>query len=511
MIHYDNHGLNNIFNVFRMKGSVFPKSFFVALPCAVLTGLLRWLSDTLGGLEHITTDVFAQTTLWNSYLGLVGFLIVFRTSIAYSRFNEGCKNVHRMGAEWFEACSALVAFCRDSTASSELVNAFRYKTVLLFDLLHAVALAEIEDSCTKSSGEADPYRLHVLDATGIDRESMLALRETSSKVELVFQWIQQNIVDNTKTGVLTIAPPILSRVFQELAGGMSAFHDCACVSSIPFPFPYAQTCDLLLMVHWLLTPMICNQWVTVASWACLLSFLQVFIFWSLKFISVELENPFGKDANDINASSFRYHMSEHYLLLLQPSTQRVPELSASRLSTIMPTTHPDAAASDQSGSQAPVTRPECSSLLGVWEKLSGTTEVSQTVRKYRGGDLSQTQAITEQVTRDLPVLLSFAVSKSDSTKSAVLGETSDNGAGVFAVEDSGRSAWHRSASQPSPRPSGGTRAQASTEAGAPASAADSWAPGTRNGGYSSNSYITCCQPDTTCQVGQRVSEMEMRV
>jgi len=413
-------------------------------------------------MDHLTSDtVFSQSSLWNSYLGLVGFLIVFRTSIAYSRFNEGCKNVHRMGAEWFEACSSLLAFTRVSDADSELVGAFRYKTVILFDLLHAVALAEIEDSCTKSQGEADAYRLEILDATGIDRESLLALKETSSKVELVFQWIQQSIVDNTKTGVLSIAPPLLSRVFQELAGGMSSFHDCACVSSIPFPFPYAQTCDLLLMVHWILTPLICNQWVKVPAWACLLSFLQVFIFWALKFISVELENPFGKDANDINASSFRYQMSEHYLLLLQPSTNRVPELTQSRLNTIMPKTYQAAASSEEHvGPSSAMPKPDCSSLLGVWEQLCGTTEVSQTVRKHRAcldwsrlsDDLGSAHGLTEQATRDLPNLLAASATKLDSPRSSASAPPASGAEGRGGGRGSGQSSWRREAEAMHPLP-----------------------------------------------------------
>ncbi|CAK0830093.1 unnamed protein product [Prorocentrum cordatum] len=94
-------------------------------------------------------------------------------------------------------------------------------------------------------------------------------------------------------GVLTIPAPILSRAFQEIANGMCQFHEAIKIATIPFPFPYAQTCDCLLIMHWLVTPLVVSQWVSAPSWGALFSFIQVFIYWCLNLIAVEIEQPFG--------------------------------------------------------------------------------------------------------------------------------------------------------------------------------------------------------------------------
>merc|ERR1712012_841499 len=111
-------------------------------------------------------------------------------------------------------------------------------------------MGEIEDSNSDMFDNVQAWKFELLDAAGIDDDSLVAIRESDAKVELVFQWIQQLIVENItqisgeeRKGVLDIPPPILSRTFQELANGIVAYNDAIKVSSIPFPFPYAQTCD----------------------------------------------------------------------------------------------------------------------------------------------------------------------------------------------------------------------------------------------------------------------------
>jgi len=330
MITYQRGGAHFFLKVFQCKGSVFPFAFFVASPCAAATFGLKWYIDR-GELQAIgdgeTDSILRETATWSGFMFLVGFLIVFRTSQAYARFWDGCTSTHQMRAEWFDACSALVAFCKHSKAGQDSILIFQHTVVRLFSMLHAAALAEIEDSSSDDVEEVAAFKYELVDVAGIDAESIRAVKESDCKVELVFQWIQQLIVENIDTGVLTIPAPILSRAFQEIANGMCQFHEAIKIATIPFPFPYAQTCDCLLIMHWLVTPLVVSQWVSAPSWGALFSFIQVFIYWCLNLIAVEIEQPFGMDANDIDASTMQLEMNRHLLLLIQPQTKRTPRLS----------------------------------------------------------------------------------------------------------------------------------------------------------------------------------------
>merc|ERR1719282_664079 len=207
-------------------------------------------------------------------------------------------------------------------------------------MLHGVALAEIEDSNSNSFEHIEAFKYELLDIEGIDPISLQTIKESDSKVELVYQWIQQLIVENIDSGVLVIPPPILSRAFQELANGMCQFHEAIKISSIPFPFPYAQTCNWLLIMHWFVTPLVVSQWVTEPWWGAIFSFLQVFIYWCLNCIAVEIENPFGKDANDIDAQRMQTEINRHLLLLVEAPTKRTPHLSDELTQTLANTKNP---------------------------------------------------------------------------------------------------------------------------------------------------------------------------
>lgn len=108
---------------------------------------------------------------------------------------------------------------------------------------------------------------------------------------------------------------------------MIQFHEAMKLSSIPFPFPYAQTCDWLLVIHWILIPFVMQQWVTTIVAAGLFSFCQVFTLWSLNLIAVQIENPFGSDVNDLDTQMMQEEFNAHLLNLLRPTTLRTPKLS----------------------------------------------------------------------------------------------------------------------------------------------------------------------------------------
>jgi len=391
MIEYQRGPYGFFMKMMMIKGSVFPQSMCIAVPCAVLTGVLRYSINqgyipTLEDVDSILLDSQA----WSGFSFLVGFLIVFRTSQAYNRFWDGCTATHQMRAEWFDACSALVAFCKYSKEPEWKVIRFKQILIRLFSMLHAAALAELEELNHDVEGIDDitAFSFDLIDPDGLDEESLLAVKTSHCKVELLFSWIQFLIVENIDTGVLSIPPPILSRAFQEIANGMVAFHDAVKITYIPFPFPYAQTCDALLMMHWLIVPFVTSQWVKDPWWAGVFVLMQVLIVWSLNFIAVEIDNPFGTDANDLDGAYMQGEMNRHLLLLLKPATVRTPYLL-------------DGHADFTEGMA-----PRCKSFIAVWRNIS-SGEVSAAARsdhkvaraEHRGqrGRLSLSSNASEEI------------------------------------------------------------------------------------------------------------------
>jgi len=386
MIKYHARGLHHLTNLCRLQGSVFHRVFGLSALAGVLAYTCKQMQAN-GNLAYSSGDgneMMSDNAVWSGINYLVGFLIVFRSSQAYSRFWEGCTCIQRMHAEWVDASSSLIAFCKHSHADPLLISDFKNRLARLVSMLHALCLAEIEDCNSEKYENISAYSFEVIDGLGLDRRSLLAVKGCDAKVELVFQWIQQLLVEAINSGVLSIPAPICSRAFQQLAAGLVSFHDCLKVSSVPFPFPYAQTCDALLVMHFLATPLVMAQWCTQPAWAAIFAFMQVFFLWGLNSIACEIENPFGEDLNDIDTHRLQWQMNRHLYQIIDTDTQHTPTLvrEALRLED----------SKEYSNSEHLIGRNRCNlSFIEIWSVTAPEEESLKIMRTHRTMDLDTLQ------------------------------------------------------------------------------------------------------------------------
>mmetsp|Transcript_120784 Transcript_120784/g.240581 ORF Transcript_120784/g.240581 Transcript_120784/m.240581 type:complete len:650 (+) Transcript_120784:60-2009(+) len=316
--------------LFQLKGSIFPRAIFIALPCGIISAVLK-IGQSRGWFSAVNDlNLLTSAAAWTAFSALLGFLVVFRTSQAYTRFWAGCSATHAMRLDWFNACTMLMAYCRVSKAPPEEVNNFMGRLIRLISIMHAAALAELEEINVDTDNVLDirAMRHGVLDPRGLDEESRRTIGSSTCKVELIFTWIQMLIVDSVDRGIISPPPPVLASVWNVFIKGMNSFGDALRISFIPFPFPYVQTCDMLLVLHWLMTPVVVLAWVDLYTWSGLLSFLQVFIVQALNLISVEIENPFGVDANDLDSGGMQEEMNGYLTLFARHDLRKIPSLNA---------------------------------------------------------------------------------------------------------------------------------------------------------------------------------------
>jgi len=310
-----------------MKQTVFHLAMCVAVPNMVLAAVLKWAEGSY--VDANLAEGLAGNTAYSSFTFLLGILIVFRTSQAYSRFWDGSASAYRIMNNCFDVASSIVAFCRGSKADQEKILHFQHMLIRLFSMLHAVMLAALEGVDFHEKHRA--FSFDLIDAQGIDRTSLEVIRVVPCKVEVIFQWIQSIIVEANSSGLFNVPPPILTRAFQALDGTMEVFHDALRVSEVQLPFPYVAATEVLLVMHWFLTPiMICN-WTKDWQWAAILSFTQVFILWSLNSTALELENPFEEDMNDLDTGRLQKDLNTRLLTLLHPRLQTMPQMTSTAI------------------------------------------------------------------------------------------------------------------------------------------------------------------------------------
>merc|ERR1711865_503002 len=108
-------------------------------------------------------------------------------------------------------------------------------------------------------------------------DSLEFMQDAHDRCEIVLQWIQRLIVEANAAETIKVAPPILSRVYNQLGNGIVNLNNARKITDFPIPFPLAQ----------------------------MVTFMLVFAFWSINYIAVELEMPFGDDTNDLPLSEMQ--------------------------------------------------------------------------------------------------------------------------------------------------------------------------------------------------------------
>jgi len=103
-----------------------------------------------------------------------------------------------------------------------------------------------------------------------------------------------------------------------LGNGIVNLNNARKITDFPIPFPLAQMVTFMLMIHWCTTTVFCAASVEHGFFAAFLAFIVVFSFWSINYIAVELEMPFGDDPNDLPLKSMQEDYNQSLLGLLHP-------------------------------------------------------------------------------------------------------------------------------------------------------------------------------------------------
>eukprot|EP00929_Paragymnodinium_shiwhaense_P077411 TRINITY_DN3985_c0_g2_i1.p1 TRINITY_DN3985_c0_g2~~TRINITY_DN3985_c0_g2_i1.p1 ORF type:complete len:542 (-),score=51.02 TRINITY_DN3985_c0_g2_i1:709-2334(-) len=299
-----------------LTGSVFPRALAWAVPAAFLAAVYCSAAQWHWGGTTNYPDVGGTsfTLVWGGYTFIVGFLLVFRTQIAFARFWEGATTLFGVKGVWVNAVSNMLAFTTHDAKKQGEVDAFQHYLVRLMSMLFAASLESISTASNEfpTLGDLD-----------IPQEYMDYLAHTHDKVEVLLNWIQRLIVQNHNNHVLAVPPPILSRVFQELGNGIRDLQNARRLQQYHFPFPYAQAITFFLIMNWLFIPAIAGFFIPQPIAASLLTFITTFAVWSINYIACELEMPFGEDPNDLPLLDMQKDFNQCMRMLMHPMA-RVP-------------------------------------------------------------------------------------------------------------------------------------------------------------------------------------------
>ena len=204
-----------------------------------------------------------------------------------------------------------------------MVDTFKQTMIRLLSLVSAMMLTQLEgkDTLTGDSG------YNILDVSSLEMAKIRMLAKDEKKGR-GGNTMDQGADHRTHQlrGHCRCQLRFLTRVFQELDLSMGKYHEAERFSQIPFPFPFAATLDLIMVLHTITTPfVIMNLTGDHAFLPIAITALTSFIMWNLHLIPGEFENPYDGDMNDLDMQGLQDDLNAKLL-----ATCSVPPGSVAR-------------------------------------------------------------------------------------------------------------------------------------------------------------------------------------
>jgi len=298
---------------FGINGSLVPRALAIAFPNAVITFVVSKWYINYDELEDHVSETAQQILAALSAVML--FILHNRSRISYNRWWEGGTLLQKARGEFFNSYSSIMAFTSTKPEMAPQVLKYTHLIARLMSLLFCVGLQQVSPDRDRS--------FEIIDLDGIDQSSLDFLNTAPDKVEIVLQWIQRSMVIEMNSGVLSAAPPILSRAFQEVSRGIVNLQNARKIADFPYPYPLAQISMILQILHWIVTPIVASMALEV-GWAVLLAFVSIFVLWCIHFNALDLEFPFGEKSVDLPMDEFQTEWNKSVKALLDIRATKPP-------------------------------------------------------------------------------------------------------------------------------------------------------------------------------------------
>jgi ion channel-forming bestrophin family protein len=266
----------------RLRGSVIP----AVLPRTLICGLFAILISAIHALG-MPVDVPALASVVSNVV--LGLMLVFRTNTAYERFWEGRKLWGSVTNASRNLARSIWVIIPDRTPSDPcgICEAARQDKRAALDLIVAFAVT---------------LKLHLRrEAVNEELQPFLAAPQyenlkgmNNPPLEVAF-WIQdylqqQHDRDRLNIHQLVSLQLLLNTMVDSLGG-------CERILKTPIPMAYAIHLKQLLLIYCFTLPF---QFVTqLGWWTAAVVMLISFTLFGIEAIGMEIENPFGRDHNDL--------------------------------------------------------------------------------------------------------------------------------------------------------------------------------------------------------------------
>jgi len=237
----------------------------------------------------------------------LGFLVVFRSSLAYDRYWQGRTAISGVIGDVKEFIRKVIAFLDGN--ESEIV-ALRRELIRLILAQAGLIVLHVQ----QEFNEAALHKKKI----NLTRKEIERLTHEENRPEFFAMYITCKLAEIAKRGYLS--DKRLAMLETVVTDMVDYYSEADKIKSTPFPMPYAQLCKVFIIAFCLTVPF---PIATIFDWfAAAPTALIAFGFFGIDEVAIQLEDPFGDDDNDLP-------LHEWYRALIKESNSMIAEIDPS--------------------------------------------------------------------------------------------------------------------------------------------------------------------------------------
>ena len=228
-------------------------------------------------IDYFQVEI-VDTKAFHSILGLIlGLFLVFRTNTAYDRWWEGRKLWGKLVNDSRQLAIKIAAILPQDAIED---RAFFSKMIpnVPFSMKN-----HLRDS--KMIGELEFY----------DEDTKQRILDSEHRPNILNQLLMERLMSLNASGV--VSDQKLFILDKEVKGFTDIIGACERIKNTPIPYSYSMFIKKFLFIYCISLPMAFLG--EFGYWSILLVVVALYFLMSVELISEEIENPFGKDINDL--------------------------------------------------------------------------------------------------------------------------------------------------------------------------------------------------------------------
>lgn len=222
--------------------------------------------------------VIVDTKAFHSILGVIlGLFLVLRTNTAYDRWWEGRKLWGQLVNDCRQLAIKISTFVPEDAKEDRL---FFKKMIpnVTFAMKHHLRNSRMV-------GEMDFY----------DEKCKDRIISSTHRPNIINKILMERVMDMNKRGLITADKLFI--LDKEIKGFTDIIGACERIKSTPIPYSYSMFIKKFLFIYCITLPMTFIG--EFGYWSIILVVVAFYFLMSVELISEEIEDPFGRDINDL--------------------------------------------------------------------------------------------------------------------------------------------------------------------------------------------------------------------